>query len=84
MYLSGLTCTHENVMTKAGAQEAAAQVGVAFIAPDTSPRGLGVEGEDDSYDFGTGSFATLLLFLSSHSEIHMPENAAIDTAALTS
>lgn len=55
MYLSGLTCTHENVMTKAGAQEAASEVGVAIIAPDTSPRGLGIEGEDDSYDFGTGA-----------------------------
>ena len=55
MYLSGLTCTHENVMTKGGAQRAASEAGVAFIAPDTSPRGLGIDGEDDSYDFGTGA-----------------------------
>eukprot|EP00892_Ulva_mutabilis_P004448 jgi/Ulvmu1/2375/UM130_0008.1 len=55
MYLSGLTCTHENVMTKAGAQGVCAEVRAAFIAPDTSPRGLGIEGEDDSYDFGTGA-----------------------------
>lgn len=55
VYLSGLTCTDENVVTKAGAQRAAAEAGIAFVAPDTSPRGLGYPGEDDSYDFGTGA-----------------------------
>lgn len=54
-YLSGLTCTDENFIQKAGAQSKASQLGVALIAPDTSPRGLGVPGEDDSYDFGTGA-----------------------------
>lgn len=54
-YLSGLTCTDENFIQKAGAQSSAARLGVALIAPDTSPRGLGVPGEDDSYDFGTGA-----------------------------
>lgn len=54
-YLSGLTCTDENFTQKAGAQRKAAEVGVALVAPDTSPRGLGIEGEDDSYDFGTGA-----------------------------
>mmetsp|Transcript_1519 Transcript_1519/g.1781 ORF Transcript_1519/g.1781 Transcript_1519/m.1781 type:complete len:283 (-) Transcript_1519:1799-2647(-) len=54
-YLSGLTCTDENFTTKAGAQRAAAEAGVALVAPDTSPRGAGVEGEDDGWDFGTGA-----------------------------
>ena len=54
-WLSGLTCTEENFITKAGAQRMASQLGVAVVAPDTSPRGLGYEGEDDSYDFGTGA-----------------------------
>ena len=55
IYLSGLTCTDENFMTKAGAQQYAAQYGIALVAPDTSPRGLGIPGEDESYDFGTGA-----------------------------
>ncbi|MGH1361371.1 MAG: S-formylglutathione hydrolase [Burkholderiaceae bacterium] len=54
-WLSGLTCTEENFIVKAGVQRIAAELGVAIIAPDTSPRGLGYEGEDDSYDFGTGA-----------------------------
>lgn len=54
-WLSGLTCTEENFIVKAGAQRAAAQLGLAIVAPDTSPRGLKIPGEDDSYDFGTGA-----------------------------
>ena len=54
-YLSGLTCTDDNVIQKGCPQRAAAQHGIAFIAPDTSPRGLGIEGEDESWDFGTGA-----------------------------
>ncbi len=54
-WLSGLTCTEENFVVKAGAQRVAAELGIAIIAPDTSPRGLGYPGEDDSYDFGTGA-----------------------------
>lgn len=54
-YLSGLTCTDENFTTKAGAQRAAAAAGIALVAPDTSPRGAGVGGEDDDWDFGTGA-----------------------------
>ncbi len=53
-YLSGLTCTHENAMTKAGAQEWAAEAGIAVIFPDTSPRGEGVA-NDDAYDLGQGA-----------------------------
>ena len=53
-YLSGLTCTHENAMTKAGAQEHAAREGIALIFPDTSPRGEGVA-DDPSYDMGQGA-----------------------------
>lgn len=54
-YLSGLTCTDDNVTQKACAQRAAAAHGLAFVAPDTSPRGAGIAGEDDSYDFGSGA-----------------------------
>ncbi|MCH2095464.1 MAG: S-formylglutathione hydrolase [Rhodobacteraceae bacterium] len=53
-YLSGLTCTHENAMTKAGAQVWAAQHGVALVFPDTSPRGADVA-DDQSYDLGQGA-----------------------------
>jgi len=54
-WLSGLTCTDENFATKAGAQRIAAELGLAIIMPDTSPRGLHLPGEDDSYDFGSGA-----------------------------
>ncbi|WP_299425729.1 S-formylglutathione hydrolase [uncultured Shimia sp.] len=53
-YLSGLTCTHENAMTKAGAQQWAAEQGVALVFPDTSPRGDSVA-DDPSYDLGKGA-----------------------------
>ncbi|OIQ28856.1 MAG: S-formylglutathione hydrolase [Alphaproteobacteria bacterium MedPE-SWcel] len=53
-YLSGLTCTHENAMTKAGLQEHAAKHGLAVIFPDTSPRGDGVA-DDEAYDLGQGA-----------------------------
>ena len=55
LYLSGLTCTWENVTTKAGAQKQCAELGLAFIAPDTSPRGTDLPGEHDDYDFGSGA-----------------------------
>ncbi len=54
-YLSGLTCTEENFTVKAGAQRYAAEHGLMLVAPDTSPRGAGISGEDDSYDFGSGA-----------------------------
>lgn len=53
-YLSGLTCTHENAMVKAGAQAYAAEHGLALVFPDTSPRGEGVA-DDDAYDLGQGA-----------------------------
>jgi S-formylglutathione hydrolase len=53
-FLSGLTCTHENAMIKAGAQAWAAQHGMAVVFPDTSPRGDGVA-NDDAYDLGQGA-----------------------------
>lgn len=53
-YLSGLTCTHENAMTKAGAQAWAAEQGIAVVFPDTSPRGDGVADHED-YDLGQGA-----------------------------
>ena len=53
-YLSGLTCTHENAMTKAGAQGWAAEQGIALVFPDTSPRGEGVA-NDEAFDLGQGA-----------------------------
>ena len=53
-YLSGLTCTHENAMTKAGAQSWAAEHGIALVFPDTSPRGDDVA-DNDAYDLGKGA-----------------------------
>ena len=54
-WLSGLTCTHENFITKAGAQQFASELGLMIVVPDTSPRGAGIEGEDEFYDLGTGA-----------------------------
>lgn len=54
-FLSGLTCTHENFTSKAGAYKSAAEQGLAVIAPDTSPRGDGVPDDAESYDFGKGA-----------------------------
>ena len=54
-YLAGLTCTEETFMIKAGAQRVAAQEGLILVTPDTSPRGAGVPGEADSWDFGLGA-----------------------------
>ncbi|CCN16164.1 S-formylglutathione hydrolase [Bordetella bronchiseptica] len=54
-YLAGLTCTEETFMIKAGAQRLAAQHGVMLVAPDTSPRGAGLPGEDEHWDFGVGA-----------------------------
>ncbi|GGF59434.1 S-formylglutathione hydrolase [Terasakiella brassicae] len=55
-WLSGLTCTDENFMQKAGAHRIAAELGIAIVAPDTSPRGDDVPDDADrSYDFGLGA-----------------------------
>jgi S-formylglutathione hydrolase len=54
-YLAGLTCTEETFPAKAGAQRVAAAEGMILVAPDTSPRGAGVPGESDSWDFGVGA-----------------------------
>lgn len=54
-WLSGLTCTEENFIAKAGAQRVAAELGLAIVATDTSPRGLNLPGDTDSYDFGVGA-----------------------------
>jgi len=55
IYLAGLTCTEETFMMKAGAQRRAAELGLALIAPDTSPRGAGIVGEADAWDFGVAA-----------------------------
>jgi len=55
-YLSGLTCTDANFTEKGGAYKQAAARGIAFVAPDTSPRReTALEGENDAYDFGSGA-----------------------------
>ncbi|MGL4883287.1 MAG: S-formylglutathione hydrolase [Waterburya sp.] len=54
-YLSGLTCTEENFITKAGAQGYAAKWGIMLVVPDTSPRNTGILGEDDTWDLGSGA-----------------------------
>ncbi len=53
--LAGLTCTEETFAMKAGAQRAAARLGLALLTPDTSPRGAGIEGEDHHWEFGVGA-----------------------------
>lgn len=56
IYLSGLTCTEENVTVKAGAQRICAELGLIFVCPDTSPRGEGVPDDvEAAYDFGLGA-----------------------------
>ena len=55
VYLAGLTCNEETFMTKAGAQRMAAELGLALVAPDTSPRGANVPGESEAWDFGVGA-----------------------------
>jgi S-formylglutathione hydrolase len=55
-YLSGLTCTHVNVTEKGEYRRACAELGLVFVAPDTSPRGADVPGDpNNSYDFGLGA-----------------------------
>tara|TARA_X000001036_G_C20450402_1_gene713109 strand:- start:14 stop:850 length:837 start_codon:yes stop_codon:yes gene_type:complete len=53
-FLSGLTCTHENAMTKSGAQQWASEKGLALVFPDTSPRGVSVPNHND-FDLGQGA-----------------------------
>jgi S-formylglutathione hydrolase len=53
--LAGLTCTEETFTMKAGAQRVAAELGLALLMPDTSPRGAGLPGEADAWDFGVGA-----------------------------
>ncbi|KAL6239470.1 hypothetical protein BDW75DRAFT_198285 [Aspergillus navahoensis] len=55
IYLSGLTCTADNCSEKGFFQHGAAEKGIAVLYPDTSPRGLDIPGENDSWDFGTGA-----------------------------
>ena len=54
-YLSGLTCTEENFIIKAGAQLWAVEYGLMLVVPDTSPRNTGIEDEDKDYDYGSGA-----------------------------
>lgn len=53
-YLAGLTCNEDTGAQKGGILNTAGQEGIAVVFPDTSPRGAGIEGENDDWDFGTG------------------------------
>ncbi len=55
IYLAGLTCSEETFPIKAGAQRVAAELGLALLSPDTSPRAVRLPGDDASYDFGVGA-----------------------------
>ncbi len=55
VFLAGLTCTEETFTMKAGAQRLASELGLALLMPDTSPRGAGVPGESEAWDFGVGA-----------------------------
>ncbi len=55
IWLSGLTCTGDNCAEKGFFQHGASEKGIAVLYPDTSPRGLKIQGEDESYDFGSGA-----------------------------
>ena len=55
VFLAGLTCSEETFAMKAGAQRLAAELGLALLTPDTSPRGAGVAGEAEAWDFGVGA-----------------------------
>lgn len=55
IWLSGLTCNEENFITKSGVQSILSELNLALICPDTSPRGLDLPNEHDSYDFGSGA-----------------------------
>jgi len=61
VYLAGLTCDEETFAIKAGGQRLAAELGLALLTPDTSPRGAAVAGESDSWDFGVGAGAGFYL-----------------------
>lgn len=54
-YLAGLTCNEDTGAQKGGFLNTAAEEGLAVVFPDTSPRGAGIEGEEDDWDFGTGA-----------------------------
>ncbi|CAI5440377.1 unnamed protein product [Caenorhabditis angaria] len=55
LYLSGLTCTHANFMEKSGFQQFASKYRFIVVHPDTSPRGVDIEGDSESWDFGKGA-----------------------------
>lgn len=55
VFLAGLTCTEETFAIKAGAQALAAELGLALLTPDTSPRGANAPGESEAWDFGVGA-----------------------------
>jgi len=55
VYLAGLTCTEDTGAQKGGFLGVAASQNIAILFPDTSPRGAGIPGEDDNWDFGTGA-----------------------------
>lgn len=77
-YLAGLTCTEETFTLKAGAQRVAAELGLALIMPDTSPRGLDLPGEHDDWDFGSGASFYLDATLPPWSEHYRMETYVVE------
>lgn len=74
IWLSGLTCTDENFITKAGAQKVLASKNIMVICPDTSPRGLNLPAEHESYDFGSGASFYLNAKTEGYSEHYLMED----------
>lgn len=72
-YLSGLTCTEDNGAQKGGMFQAAEKEGIALVFPDTSPRGAKIEGEDESYDFGSGQYNLRLSYWNLDLQLEMDE-----------
>ena len=84
MYLAGLTCNEETFMTKAGAQRHAAELGLALIAPDTSPRGAKLPGDSDSWDFGVGAGFYLDATEAPWSQHYRMESSSLGSIKITS
>ncbi len=74
IWLSGLTCNEENFITKSGVQAHLAGTNTMIICPDTSPRHLGIIGEDDDYDFGSGASFYLNASISPYADNYQMED----------
>ena len=78
IWLSGLTCTDENFISKAGAQKYLSEQRLMAICPDTSPRGLNLPHEHDSYDFGSGASFYLNATTEFYRDHYLMENYVVE------